>query len=116
ENGNKGRELYNGLYADGTIVAKTEPVLTISRSAVLQPGDNARVYVDKGGGAYQQRTIKLGRRGGEYWEVLQGVNEGERVVQTGNLLLDSQAELNKAAMVSGDVHDHLDHGRQIKDQ
>jgi Cu(I)/Ag(I) efflux system membrane fusion protein len=37
----------------------------------------------------------LGRAGDYVWEVLGGLEEGERVVTTGNLLVDSQAQLER---------------------
>jgi Cu(I)/Ag(I) efflux system membrane fusion protein len=52
------------------------------------------VYVERGNGAYEQRAVSLGRSGDDVWEVTAGLTEGERVVTRGNLLLDSQAQLN----------------------
>ena len=57
----------------------------------------AVAYVDKGGGAYEQRQLKLGRLGDDAWEVLAGLSAGERVVTTGNMLIDAQAQLNQSA-------------------
>src|SRR5688572_4332743 len=93
------RALYNGLYASGHIESRSEPVLTVSRSAVIEPGDNARVYVDHGDGGYEQRIVQLGRRGENHIEIVSGLEAGEKVVTAGNLLLDSQAQINR--VVSG---------------
>ncbi len=90
------RALYNNLYAQGQISFKTKPVLAVSRRAVLNPGDRARVYVENDG-VYQQRVVKLGRKGGQHWEVLEGIEAGEKIVTEGNLMIDSQAELNRGA-------------------
>jgi len=95
ENGVKQRDLFNGLYATGRIKVESEPVLAVARGAVLQPGKQARVYVDMGSHAYEAREVRLGRAGENYWEVLAGLDAGEKVVSSGNLLLDSQAELNR---------------------
>jgi Cu(I)/Ag(I) efflux system membrane fusion protein len=89
-------KLFNGLYAEGVITVKSPPVLAVARSAVLDPGDFPRVYVDNGGGAYEARKVRIGRKGSAYWEVLEGLEEGEVVVTNGNLLLDSQAQINQA--------------------
>jgi Cu(I)/Ag(I) efflux system membrane fusion protein len=51
------------------------------------------VYVDKGDGHYAPRAILLGRVGDEFTEVLAGLKEGEKVVTTGNVLIDSEAQL-----------------------
>jgi len=57
--------------------------------------------VDKGRGTYEQRRVRLGRAGDDSWEVLEGVREGERVVTTGNLLIDAQAQLNQSVNAAG---------------
>ncbi len=88
------RELLHKVFADGRIKVETEPVLTVARTAVLSPGGAPLVYVLKGERGYEPRHITLGRIGDEVWEVLAGLQEGERVVTTGNLLIDAQAQLD----------------------
>lgn len=94
DSGRPRRELLHKVFADGRIKVETEPLLTVARSAVLSPGGAPMVYVVKGERAYEPRHVTLGRIGDEVWEVLAGLQEGERVVTTGNLLLDSQAQLD----------------------
>lgn len=91
--GRKHRLLYHKTYADGVVKLATPEALTVPRSAVLSAGEPL-VYVAVGNGAYEQRQVKLGRRGDDFVEVLEGVSAGERVVTTGNLLIDAQAQLN----------------------
>ena len=95
---NPDRRIKNKTYAEGVVELDAPEVIAIPRSAVLWPGGTPRVYVEKGPGAYQQRNVKLGRSGDDCWEVLEGLNEGERVVLTGNMLMDGQAQLD--AMVA----------------
>ena len=85
-------KLFNNFYAEGRVLADVPEVLTVPRSAVLWPGGRPIVYVDAGG-HYESRSVKLGRAGDEFWEVLDGLKAGERVVTTGNLLIDSEAQL-----------------------
>jgi len=92
------RELLHRLYADGLIELESPPVLTVPRSAVIQTGPEAVVYVDKTGGAYEHTVLKTGRRGDTLVEVLSGLKEGDQVVTNGNLLIDGQAEMNRAFM------------------
>ena len=89
------RLLYHKLYADAVVKSQTPDVLAVPRSAVLSAAEPI-VYVEAGPGAYQQRKVKLGRLGDEYVEVIEGVAAPERVVTTGNLLIDAQAQLNMA--------------------
>jgi len=71
-------------------------MLIIPRSSVLSPGSRSIVYVEKSPGVYNQRPVKLGRVGDEHWEVFEGLSEGERVVTSGNMLIDAQAQLNRS--------------------
>ena len=92
------RELLHRLYADGVVELDAPEVLTVPRSAVIQTGPEAVVYVDLGGGAYEQRVLETGRRGDVFIEIVSGVKAGEEVVTNGNLLIDGQAEMNRAFM------------------
>ncbi|MEI6675626.1 MAG: efflux RND transporter periplasmic adaptor subunit [Verrucomicrobiota bacterium] len=92
------RELLNRLYADGRVALDAPPVLTVPRSAVIETGPEAVVYVEQASGAYERRVVTGGRRGDTYQEMLSGIKAGERVVTNGNLLIDGQAEMNRAFM------------------
>ncbi|MEK7952847.1 efflux RND transporter periplasmic adaptor subunit [Luteolibacter soli] len=92
------RELLHRLYADGEVEVKAPAVLGVPRSAVIQMGAEAVVYVDRDGGAYERSVVKIGRRGDARIEVLSGLAEGDRVVTNGNLLIDGQAEMNRTFM------------------
>jgi membrane fusion protein, copper/silver efflux system len=97
ENGRKRRQLFHRMYADGVVKVEVPEVLAVPRTAVLAGGPQPVAYVDLGGGAYEQRKLKLGRTGDDFVEVLDGLKASERVVTTGNLLIDSQAQLNASA-------------------
>jgi hypothetical protein len=86
-------KLFNGLHAEAHVIAETEGVLTVPRSAIISRGMGAMVYVDKGDGHYAPRAVLLGRVGDEFSEVIAGLKEGEKVVTTGNVLIDSEAQL-----------------------
>ena len=94
---NPERRLKNKTFAEGTIELDAPEVLCVPRSAVLWPGGTPRVYVQRAPGAFERRDVKLGRCGDLSWEVLDGVKEGERVVTSGNMLIDGQAQLNAFA-------------------
>ena len=103
--GHPQRALRFGMYAEGLARATITNVMTIPRSAVLLPGSIAYAYVDKGGGAFERRRLKLGRQGDDYWEVLKGLEEGESVVTSGNVLIDSQAQFNSTSQSENEVAD-----------
>lgn len=91
----KQRLLRLGMYAEATVVAEVPDVLTVPRTAVLFPGGQAYAYVEEGAGAYGMRPVKLGRQGDGLCEVLEGLDEGDRVVTTGNVLIDAQAQFTQ---------------------
>ncbi|HEX7260377.1 MAG TPA: efflux RND transporter periplasmic adaptor subunit [Luteolibacter sp.] len=92
------RALLHRLYADGLVKIDAPSALTIPRSAVIQTGPEAVVYVDLGGGAYARTPVKTGRLGDTHVEILHGLNAGDKVVTQGNLLIDGQAEMNRSFM------------------
>ena len=91
---NAERRLKNKTFAEGTIELDAPEVLVIPRSAVLWAGSAPRVYIELAPGTYERRNVKLGRAGDALWEVLDGVKDGERVVLSGNMLMDGQAQLD----------------------
>jgi Cu(I)/Ag(I) efflux system membrane fusion protein len=88
------RLLRHRLYADGRVQVTHPEVLLVPRSAVLSPDGHPVVYIDRSGGAYERRPVQLGRLGDQHFEVLGGLTADERVVTSGNLLIDAQAQLN----------------------
>lgn len=100
---NPDRSLRHKLYGEAVVSLDAPEVLTVPRQAVLWPGTQPRVFVEKAPGSYQQRNVKLGRVGDAYWEVLDGLKEGERIVLTGNMLIDGQAQLDAMVMATGSL-------------
>lgn len=97
---NPDRKLLHRVTATGRVQIATDEALLVPRSAVLHTQAKPQVYVDKGSGAYEPRTLELGRVGDDFYEVQSGLVDGEHVVTQGALLLDGQAQLAHSA--SGD--------------
>lgn len=95
-NGCAQRLLRLGMYAEGRVETEAPGVVTVPRSALLLTGGHAHAYVDQGGGAFERRRVSLGRQGDDAWEVLDGLEEGERVASSGTFLIDAQAQLASA--------------------
>lgn len=68
-------------------------VLAVPAEAVLTTGRRQLVYVEAEPGKYQLAEPKLGPRAGDYYPVLEGLEEGQRVVTRGSFLLDSQFQI-----------------------
>jgi len=85
------------MYVDAQIdSADPTPVLAVPESSVLDTGNRQAVLVDKGDGRFEPREVKLGRRGGGYVEVRDGLANGEPVVTSANFLIDAESNLKAA--------------------
>jgi membrane fusion protein, copper/silver efflux system len=85
------------MYVDAEIETGARgPALAVAESAVLDSGSRQVVLIDKGEGRFEPRDVKLGRRGGGYVEVTDGVAEGEAVVTSANFLIDAESNLRAA--------------------
>ena len=71
-------------------------MLAIPRSAVIEAGRHRIVYVESSPGVFDMRAVTLGPQAGEYYPVLRGLEDGERVVTVGAFLIDSENRLNPA--------------------
>ncbi len=85
------------MYADVEIATGSDQaVVAVPVSAVIDSGSRQVVIVDLGDGRFEPRDVKLGRRGLEYVEVLDGIHDGDSVVVNGNFLIDAESNLNSA--------------------
>jgi RND family efflux transporter MFP subunit len=80
-----------------------ESFLAIPVSSLLDTGTRKVVYVDKSYGNYEIREVKTGPQAGEYYPIVEGVDEGERVVVKANFLIDSQSQLTGPAAAMYDA-------------
>lgn len=70
--------------------------LAIPVSAVLPTGQHNVAFVDKGQGKLEPRFVELGRKYGDWYEVVSGLKEGEQVVSSANFLIDAEAKVQGA--------------------
>ncbi|RJP17039.1 MAG: efflux RND transporter periplasmic adaptor subunit [Candidatus Abyssobacteria bacterium SURF_5] len=76
--------------------ARQNRALTVPATAPLLTGKRAVVYVEEfvnNEPVYVGRQVELGPRAGDYYLVLAGLNEGERVVTRGNFKIDSALQI-----------------------
>ena len=95
---NPGYFLKPGMYAGVEMTAELAPsALLVPDTAVLRSGEKNTVFVALDGGRFEPRTVVLGTRAdGDHYEVLSGLKEGERVVTSGQFMLDSESQLGEA--------------------
>jgi Cu(I)/Ag(I) efflux system membrane fusion protein len=114
----------HGNVADEDGEVKKAP-LVIPASAPLITGKRAVVYVAMPGesGVFEGREVALGPRAKDYYVILEGLKEGEKVVVNGNFKIDSQIQiLAKSSMMSikgghsADEHHHHGGSKMLKEK
>lgn len=93
---NPGYLLKPMMYAQLQIDAQKHRGLAVPKSAVLESGRRTLVLVDRGQGRFEPRSVKLGLRGEEMTEILDGLREQESVVVGANFLIDAESNLKAA--------------------
>ncbi len=99
-----------GMYADATIgAAERSTVLAVPREAVLHTGTQDSVILALGEGRFQPVIVHVGAENNDYAEIIDGLREGQKIVLSGQFLLDAEANFQGASarMQGGDEqHKH----------
>ena len=86
------RRLLHRVTAVGEI-GHADTARVVPRSALLWDGRQAVAYRSLGGGAFERRTVRVGRIGDRSAEILEGLEDGDRVVSQAAFLIDAQAQI-----------------------
>jgi hypothetical protein len=73
--------------------APTKKSLLIPSEALIRTGTRNIVIVSEGSGYFHPQQVQIGLESGEHTEILAGVSDGERVVTSGQFLIDSEASM-----------------------
>lgn len=114
---NPGYFLKPGMFATVELQAElAESAILVPDMAVLRSGEKNTVFVALDGGKFEPRSVTLGPRAeGNSYQVLGGLSEGERVVTSGQFMLDSESQLREAIQkmlqpaVPGTTNAHAGH-------
>ncbi|MHB2026089.1 MAG: efflux RND transporter periplasmic adaptor subunit [Elusimicrobiota bacterium] len=90
-----------GIYLDASIAVNLGTRLAVPQGAVVDTGLRQTVFIDLGGGYLAPRDVVVGERSGEFVEILKGLKAGDRVVTSGNFLIDSESNFEAAAASFG---------------
>jgi len=114
---NPSMRLRPGMFVQVNFAAPAgHDVLAIPRSAVLDTGMRKFVYVAKGNGEFEGRQVQLGPAGTDYYPVLAGLKEGERIVSQGTFLIDSQTRITGGMTGMFGGSKEFDHGQADQGQ
>lgn len=85
-----------GMFISGEIIIENySSLIKIPSSSVLWTGDNSYVYIQKNNQEliFEIKEVVLGRKIGDYYEILSGLSVGEIIVTNGTFTLDASAQL-----------------------
>ncbi len=93
---NKDGAIRPGSYADVEFEIGADLRLAVPSEAVLKSDLGEYVIVSLGEGTFEPRMIKAGVRSGRWTEVSKGLTDDEKVVVSGQFLLDSESALRES--------------------
>jgi Cu(I)/Ag(I) efflux system membrane fusion protein len=96
------------MWAEVEIEQSLGDVLSVPASAVIDTGSRNVAFVDRDDGHLEPREVKVGAKTDDYWQVLDGLKAGEKVVTRALFLVDSESQLKAAiaGMGASGGHEH----------
>ncbi len=93
---NPGYRLKPEMYGQVKIHLRLGNRLSVPEEAVIDTGERKVVFIAHEPSHFEPREVNLGRKAGGFYEVLSGLEEGERVLTSAQFLIDSESRLKEA--------------------
>ena len=106
---NRGIALKPNALVDVLFEVPIGEVLAVPETAVVDTGKRTLVFVEMEPGMYMPMPVKLGRKAEGFYEVREGLKEGQKVVVRGTFLLDSEAQIRGLYGTGGGGGGHHHH-------
>ena len=87
------QRLKPNMFADVTLYSAPKTVLSVPSEAIIYYENSPRIVKVVGKHQYQPVEIKTGMKSAGQVEILQGLQEGDKVVVSGQFMLDSESNL-----------------------
>lgn len=91
---NRGGRLRPGMFATVLFGGGAQPALLVPSEALIRTGKRTLVMLALDKGRYRPAEVQTGRESGDDTEILAGLSEGEKIVASGQFLIDSEASLS----------------------
>ncbi|GHH25863.1 hypothetical protein GCM10008023_39690 [Sphingomonas glacialis] len=103
---NPGGRLRPGMFATVHLGGTSDTALLVPTEAVIRTGKRTLVMLADGKGRFRPAEVRIGREASGQTEILAGLAAGEKVVASGQFLLDSEASLTGIAArpITGDTN------------
>ncbi len=100
---NYGGKLKPQMYGETVFSNAGGQGLLVPADAVIIAGERAVVWTKTGDGMFEARSVQIGNRFGDKYQILSGIKEGDEIAATGGFLIDSESQL-KTGMPTGHQH------------
>ncbi|HTF71727.1 MAG TPA: efflux RND transporter periplasmic adaptor subunit, partial [Edaphobacter sp.] len=94
---NPGLKLKPGMFVNVDVKTSLGRQLIVPASAVFQSGTRQLVFLNHGNGSLEPKEITIGRRVGDDFVVLKGLDAHQSIVTSASFLIDSESQLQAAA-------------------
>jgi Cu(I)/Ag(I) efflux system membrane fusion protein len=81
------------MFVDVELEVEKPAAITVPADAIIDSGRRKTVYVERSSGMFEPRLVQTGWRLGERVQITNGLQPGERVVVSGNFLIDSESRM-----------------------
>ena len=107
---NEGEVLRPNMFARVTLFGTaSEPVVHVPRAALIRGGSVDRVLLALGEGRFRAQPVVLGIESGDRIAIREGISTGDRVVTSGQFLIDSESNIEAALQRMDDTSERSDH-------
>jgi Cu(I)/Ag(I) efflux system membrane fusion protein len=94
---NSDLSLKPGMFANVVLYTDPQPeAVVVPSESIVRSGSRDQVFVSRGAGKFSPREVTLGISADGFTQILDGVEPGERVVRSGQFLIDSESKLREA--------------------
>jgi membrane fusion protein, copper/silver efflux system len=90
---NPSGKLKPGMYANLSFATRARESLLVPSEAVIRTGERSVVILAEGEGRFRAVDVETGMESGTEIEIRKGLKAGDRVVVSGQFLIDSEASL-----------------------
>ena len=112
---NEGEVLRPNMFARVTLIgAESGPVVHVPRAAVIRGGKVDRVVLALGDGRFRAQPVIVGMESADRLAIRDGVAAGDRVVVSGQFLLDSESNIESALQRMEEMTDHAEHAENMQ--
>ncbi len=95
------------MFGRAVILTPITNSLVVPSSAVINTGYRQVVWEEVEENRFSPRNVVLGLRIGDWYQILEGLQEGAQVASSGGFLLDSESQLR--SMAAGGGHANMQH-------